>query len=168
MAIRNKNNEEAIKKLKTIVDDIDVGTVCSFPSGSNYPHGVPMSRQEVDESGNIYYLCSAESETFQNLEKDNRVSLFYADPKNYTFLSINGKASMSRDQERIDKYWNKMMEGWFQKGKEDPNIRVLKVSPEDAHYWDTGSSKIVTLFEMLKNAITGEKNDLGKEGDLNL
>ncbi len=168
MAEKNMYHQEAIAKLKTIIDDIDVGCICTFNNDSPYPHVVPMSRQEVDEAGNIWYICSAESETHQNLQKDNKISLSYADPKNYTFLSINGTATLSRDQERIDRYWNKMMEAWFEKGKEDPNIRLLMVSPQEAHYWDSGSNKIATLFSLLKNAITGSKEDIGREGDLNL
>ncbi|WP_293907138.1 MULTISPECIES: pyridoxamine 5'-phosphate oxidase family protein [unclassified Sphingobacterium] len=168
MAENNLSNKEALDKLKVIVDQIDVGTVCSFPSDANYPHGVPMSRQEVDDEGTIWYICSAESETFKNISQDPRVSLFYADPKNYTFLSINGTADLSRDQERIDRYWNKMMEGWFEKGKEDPNIRLLQVTPKDAHYWDSNSNMIVNLFKMLKATVTGETEDIGKEGDLNI
>ncbi|WP_104382805.1 pyridoxamine 5'-phosphate oxidase family protein [Sphingobacterium sp. HMA12] len=168
MAEKNMNNQEALDKLKTIIDQIDVGTVCSFGKGAVYPHGVPMSRQEVDAAGDIWYICSAESETHQNIENDPRVSLFYADPKNYTFLSVNGTASLSRDQARIDRYWNKMMEGWFKKGKEDPNIRLVRVTPQDAHYWDSNSNMIVNLFNMLKVAVTGNPEDIGKEGDLNL
>lgn len=162
------HDQEAFDKLKSIVDQIDIGTICSFSQESPYPHGVPMSRQEVDNEGNIWYICSAESETYKNIENDPKVSVFYADPKNYTFLSINGTASLSRDQDRIDRYWNKMMEGWFEKGKEDPNIRLLQVSPRDAHYWDSNSNMIVNLFQMLKAAITGNTEDIGKEGDLNL
>lgn len=168
MAENNLSNKEALEKLKVIVDQIDIGTICSFPVDSAYLHGVPMSRQEVDEEGNIWYICSAESETFKNISRDPRVSLFYADPKHYTFLSINGMANLSRDQERIDRYWNKMMEGWFAKGKEDPNIRLLQVMPKDAHYWDSNSNMIVNLFKMLKATVTGETEDIGKEGDLNI
>ncbi|CAM3532246.1 pyridoxamine 5'-phosphate oxidase family protein [Sphingobacterium prati] len=168
MAEKNINNQEALDKLKSIVDQIDVGTICSFGKGSIYPHGVPMSRQEVDNQGNIWYVCSAQSDTYKNIENDPRVSVFYADPKNYTFLSINGTAKLSRDQARIDRYWNKMMEGWFEKGKEDPNIRLLCVSPQEAHYWDSNSNMVVNLFNMLKATLTGNIEDIGREGDLNL
>lgn len=168
MAEKNISNKEALEKLRSIVDQIDIGTLCSFNKESDYPHGVPMSRQEVDDDGSIWYICSAESETFRNIENDPKISLFYADAKNYTFLSINGTGRLSRDQARIDRYWNKMMEGWFEKGNEDPNIRLLQVTPVEAHYWDSNSNMIINLFQMLKATITGNTDDIGKEGDLNL
>lgn len=86
----------------------------------------------------------------------------------YEILSINGTAEVSSDQARIDKYWNKFVASWFQKGKEDPNIRILKVKVNDAHYWDTKSNKFITLIKLATSAVSGQKLDLGREGELNL
>ena len=168
MAEKNISNKEALEKLRSIVDQIDIGTLCSFNKESDYPHGVPMSRQEADDDGSIWYICSAESETFRNIENDPKISLFYADAKNYTFLSINGTGRLSRDQARIDRYWNKMMEGWFEKGKEDPNIQVLKIVPNDAYYWDQKSNKLITLMKVAANAVTGNNFDVGRDGKLSI
>ncbi|MGC4129015.1 MAG: pyridoxamine 5'-phosphate oxidase family protein [Bergeyella sp.] len=168
MSTENLNNQEAIEKIKEMVDKIDISMMCSFTSGSDYPHAVPMSRQEVDEEGNIWFLFSSESETHQNLQKNNKVSLQYAHVGDYNFLSIDGTAEISQDQERIDKYWNKMIEAWFEKGKEDPRIRVLKVTPVDAHYWDNKSNKFVTLMKIVASAVSGQQMDIGREGELNL
>lgn len=168
MSTENLHNQEAIEKLKEMVDKIDIGMICSFTSESDYPHAVPMSRQEVDEEGNIWFIFSSESETYQHLQNNNKVSLLYAHVGDYNFLSINGTAEISRDQERIDKYWNKMIEAWFEKGKEDPHIRILKVIPGEAHYWDNKSNKLVTLMKVAASAISGQQLDIGREGKLNL
>jgi len=168
MSTENLHNQEAIDKLKELVDKIDIGMLGSYPTASTFVHAVPMSRQEVDDSGSIWFLFSAESDTHTHLEANDKVSLLYSDVSNYSFLSINGHAEISRDQDRIDKYWNKMIEGWFEKGKEDPNIRVLRVVPDEAHYWDTKSNKLVTFFKVAASAVTGAKKDVGRQGDLNV
>lgn len=168
MSTENLHRQEAVEKLKEMVDKIDIGMMCTFPSGSNYPHAIPMSRQEVDEDGHIWFLFSSESETHQNLSSNHKVSLLYAHVGDYNFLSINGRAEISRDPVRIDKYWNKMVEAWFEKGKEDPRIRVLKVIPDEAHYWDNKSNKLVTFLKVAASAISGQQLDIGREGSLNL
>lgn len=168
MSTENLHNREAIDKLKEMVNKIDIGMMCSFDSEKDYPHAVPMSRQEVDEEGNIWFLFSSESETYRNLQKNKNISLLYAHVGDYNFLSINGTAEISRDQARIDKYWNKMIEAWFEKGKEDPHIRVLKVIPVEAHYWDNKSNKLVTLLKVAASAVSGQQLDIGREGKLNL
>lgn len=166
MSTENLKQDEAVQKLREIIDKIDIGMMTTYPVSDPYIHAVPMSRQEVDEDGSVWFLFSAESETFKHLQRDARISLLYADPQSYTFLSLNGQGTISNDQDRIDKYWNKMMEGWFEKGREDPNIRVLQVTPQSAHYWDTKSNKLVAFLKVAANALTGNKTDVGRQGDI--
>lgn len=168
MSTENLQHEEAVEKLRDLVDKIDIGMVCTFVPESDYPHAVPMSRQEVDENGSIWFLFSSESDTHQNLQRNRKVSLLYADVRDYNFLSINGIAEISQDQARIDKYWNKMVAVWFEKGREDPRIRLLKVTPEDAHYWDNKTNKLVTFLKMVTSAVSGESLDIGRKGELDL
>lgn len=168
MSTENLQNEEAIKKLQSLVDKIDIAMLCTYPKNGSYVHAVPMSRQEVDDQGNIWYLFSSDSETFHNLQSDKKLSLLFSHVGDYNFLSINGKGEISDDQTRIDKYWNKMMEGWFERGREDPTIRVLKVLVEDAHYWDNKTNKFITFFKVAASAVSGAKMDIGREGDLNV
>lgn len=167
MSTENLNNTAAVEKLAELVDKIDIGMVISR-NENNDLHIVPISRQEVDEQGNIWMLISAESQLHQNLLENNRIDISYSHIGDYNFLSVSGKATISRDQARIDKYWNKLMETWFEKGKEDPHIRVLKVETNDAHYWDNKSNKLVTFFKVATNAIIGTQMDIGREGTLDL
>lgn len=168
MSTENLYNQEAIDKLKQLAEKTDIGMLCTHFSISDYLHAVPMSTQEVDETGDIWFLFSSESETCKHLLLDNAVSLLYSDVRNYNFLSINGTAEVSADKSRIEKYWNKMMDGWFEKGKEDPAIRVLRVTPAEAHYWDNKTNKLVTFLKVAASAIAGEKPDVGRQGDLNI
>lgn len=167
MSTENLYNQEAIEKLKELVNKIDIGMVCSYPATGTYVHAVPMSRQEVDEQGNIWYLFSAESEMYKNLQASDKVSVLFSHVGDYNFLSINGVTEISSDKARIEKYWNKFVEVWFEKGKEDPNIRVLKVKVADAHYWDNKTNKLVTFFKLATSALTGQTLDIGREGALN-
>lgn len=168
MSTENLQQEEAIKKLQELVNDIDIGMLSTFTDGSEYPYTVPMSRQEVDDNGHIWFLLSAESQLYKNLETNNNISIAFAHIGDYKFLTINGKGQLSQDKERIDKYWNSFVEAWFEKGKEDPNIRILKVVPNEAHYWDTKTNKLFTFLKVATAAITGADVDHGREGDLNI
>jgi len=168
MSTENLQHQEAVDKLRRLVDKIDIGMLCTFVPESDYPHAVPMSRQEVDDNGHIWFLFSSESETHRNLQRNNKLSLLYSDVSNYNFLSINGTGEISQDKARIEKYWNDMVAAWFEKGREDPRIRVLEVTPEDAYYWDNKSNKLVTFLKVAASAVSGKRLDIGREGDLDL
>lgn len=168
MSTENLISKEAIEKLQEMVNKIDIGMMCSQIPGSKVVHSVPMSRQEIDEQGNLWYLISSESETFRNFEINPFANVMFSDVRDYNFLSLNGEVEISRDPHRIDKYWNKMVETWFEKGKEDPHIRVLKITPNEAHYWDNKTNKLVTFFKIAVSAVTGENLDIGREGNIEI
>lgn len=149
------------------MDSIDI---CLFSTAikDGKMNTAPMSRQEVDEEGNIWFLANLESSTCQNILSDDKVALHFSNPSNYEFICVQGVASLSSDQARIDKYWNKMMDAWFEKGKEDPCIRIIKVNPEEAQYWETKDGKVLTLLKVAATAISGKEFETGREGKLDL
>lgn len=168
MSTENLNDQKAVEKLKELIDKIDIGMLCSDEGHGVHVHAVPMSRQEVEDDGTIWLLFSAESTSHANISQNRNVSLLYSDPGSYSFLSIHATADIVRDQARIDKYWNKMMDAWFEKGKDDPAIRLLKVTPVAAHYWDNKTNKLVTMFKVLTSAVTSQPMDIGRQGNLDI
>lgn len=168
MSNENLIGQEAKEKLKEIVNKVDIGMIGTYENNNEFVYAVPMSRQEIDEQGNIWYMISVDHQTCKNVEQNGRVSLLMSDPSSYNFLSLNGKGEIVYDLERVDKYWNQMMEAWFERGKEDPAIRLLKVTPSEAHYWDNKSNKLVTLFKILTASVTGQNLDIGRQGDIHI
>lgn len=167
MSTENLNNTQAIEKLQQLIDAIEVGILSTFVDHTVYPHSVPMTYQEVDNQGNIWFLFSSESESYNHLMRNNKVSLTFGSPSTYEFLSINGLGESVHDDVKIEKYWNKFAEAWFT-DKNAPRIRLLKVVPLEAHYWDNKSNKFMTLLKVAASAITGQKSDIAREGDINI
>jgi len=58
----NLNAEEGIKKLKQLVDDIDICLFCTDLKTDDGATCRPMSRQEVDEDGSIWFFSEINSE----------------------------------------------------------------------------------------------------------
>jgi general stress protein 26 len=56
----------------------------------------------------------------------------------------------------------------FPEGLDDPKLTLIKLQPTDAEYWDSNSSSMVVLFNMLKAALTGKQYDEGKHGTIDL
>ena len=57
--------------------------------------------------------------------------------------------------------WHKTDDMWWS-GPEDPNVRIIVLTPARAELWDGPSSSMVAAYEMAKAKLTGEKPDLGE------
>ena len=80
------------------------------------------------------------------------------------YLTVYGTASIVDDRSKIAALWSPMAKAWFQGGKDDPDLTLIKVTPESAYYWEPKQSKMVTLFKMAASAVSGKQMEIGKQG----
>jgi len=165
--IQNLTNQDAIDKFKEIVSH---ESVCLFTTKlTEVPLTTrPMSVQKVCDQGNFWFLSPDDSEKNLEIENDPRVQLFISNRSNYEFLSLYGKATITRDREKIDELWSDIAKAWFPKGKDDPHLTVIKVTPEEGFYWDTKDGKLISLIKIAASAITGKKMVEGVEGTVSV
>lgn len=161
MSVENLDQKKAQEKLKELAEKARVCMFCSelnkIPQNSR-----PMSLQECDENGNLWFLSNATSNKNFEIQEDNRVNLYFMNNGDYEYLSIFGKAYVYNDKETIEEQWSAMANAWFD-GKEDPDVTVIRVSPEETYYWDTKAGKFVSMLHFISTAITGQKSD-GSDG----
>jgi len=158
---------EAVAKIKEIAEDIKT---CMFFTelGVRPIPTRPMSVLEVDDQGNLWFLSSKRSNKNFEIQHDNDVQLVFAKNANSHFLSIFGTATIYKDRAHVEDVWTPIAKTWFEEGKEDPDATVIKVQPTDAYYWDTKDGKMISVIKMAVGAITGNVDDGGIEGRLNV
>ncbi len=166
--IKNLVSSEAAKKIKEMAEDIKICMFCTellqLPITTR-----PMSVQEVDDKGNLWFISSKQSNKNFEILKDDRVQLFFSKMSDSHYLSVFGNATIYRDKSKIEEVWSPIAKAWFEEGEDDPDVTVIKVKPSDAYYWDTKEGKVITLFKIAAAAITGgTAKDIGIEGQIKM
>jgi general stress protein 26 len=119
------------------------------------PMGAYVRRQE----NAVYFLTDVRRHKDDEIQKFPNVCLAFADASGQKYVSMTGSAAVSNDRGKIRELFNTPAKAWWESA-EDPNIRVLKVTPNDAEYWDSPGS-IVSYIKMAAAAATGTRPDLG-------
>ncbi len=164
---KNLKDGEAIKKIKKYVDDIQTCMFCTHVE--NLPFRTrPMATADVDDKGNLWFFSSKSSNKNEEIKDNDTVQLLYAKNSDSHFMTITGKSKVVKDKKKIDELWSPVLHTYFKKGQNDPDLCLLQVSPEEAHYWDTINGKMITLFKMGQAAITGTPANVGVEGKIDV
>lgn len=166
MSTENLNKEESLKKLKEHIGDTSVAMMLTG-FGKKPINAVPMYTKKMDDHGNIWFLSGRNSEHNKELMKSNDVQLLYSNPDDMEFLSVYGEAEITSDEKVIGDLYSKTDDSYF-KGKEDPEVTAIKIRPQEAYYWDNKSNKFVTLLKLGVGAVTGNQQDIGEKGKMNL
>ena len=163
--VKNFISAEAIDKIKKIAMDADIALFTT--NLSKLPLATrPMGTLDVDDEGNLWFLSKNDSDKNHDISHDNQVQLLYSNKGSAEYLSIYGRAQILTDLTKIKEYWTPLAKAWFKEGKDDPTITLLKVTPEDAYYWDTKENKLITLVKIAFSAVTGSNVDGGIEGKI--
>ncbi len=158
--------QESIEKLKGMLEGIDFAMLTTIASGKLRSR--PMSTQELDENGNLWFFTSDETHKVDEIESDDRVLVAYSEPSDNTYVSVFGHGKIVRDQAKIDELWNPIHTAWFPEGKDDPHLCLLKITIEEAEYWDSPNSKLVQIAGFVKALVTGQEADGGDYGKIKL
>lgn len=165
---KNLQGEEAVKKMKELTDKSKTCFFCTRSNNGTPMATRPMSVQQLDEEGNFWFLSASDSHKNAEIEKDNTVQLMFQGSAHSDFLTVDGKATISRDQNKIKELWEPIIKTWFTGGVDDPRITVIKVEPEHGYYWDNKHGNAVAGVKMLIGAAIGKTLDDSIEGDLNV
>ncbi len=164
----NFAGKEAIEMVQKLVKEIDICLFCTSLKTDDGSTARPMSTQDVDDEGNLWFFSDKNSDKNKEIEKEANVQLFYSDPSKSAYLVLNGEAEIIIDYAIVEELWSPHVKAWFKEGKDDPNISIIKVTSKSAYYWDTEGNKMINFFKMIASVATGKTLIDSKEGALKL
>lgn len=163
----SKDHDEAIQKLGELVKDINIAMLTTALHDGSL-RSRPMATQAGDFDGTLWFFTAKESGKVQEIQDDQHVNLAYSEPSEQKYVSVSGRASVVRDQAKIDELWSTPLKAWFPEGKDDPSIALLKVEVDNAEFWDMPSSKMVHLAGLVKATVTGQSYQPGENEKIEL
>ena len=128
----------------------------------------PMAVSQKEFDGTLWFFTRASAHKVAEVEHDHRVNLAYAHPGKQDYVSVSGRASIVTDRSAIEAHWSEPLRTWFPKGKDDPEIALIKVVVQQAEYWDAPSSTMLHAYGYVKAVLTGESPQPGGHGTVTL
>lgn len=118
-------------------------------------HTRPMTAQLDEEangknSGPLYIFTSTDNGIVQMLgtgsgaDSDRAIATF-ASKGHDIFATIDGTLSIDPDRDRVDRLWNRFVAAWYEDGKDDPKLRLLRFDTTHAEIWVDASSTIAGI-----------------------
>jgi len=112
-------------------------------------HAEPMTAQlDEDVEGKFWFYTRRDN----RLAPGGRAMAQYVSKDHKVFACIMGTLVAETDPAVIDRYWSNMVEAWFDGGRSDPELIMLRFELESAEIWE-GDESLLGKFKML----TGRK-----------
>jgi general stress protein 26 len=137
-------------------------------AGVDEGHSQPMTALLADDRphGPIWFFTATDTDLVKALGQGHRAIAHFAAKGHDLFASIHGKLVADDDRAVIDKLWNRFAAAWFEGGKTDPKLKLLRLDPEHAQVWLNESSLFAGAKLLLGRDPKQEYKD--KVGDVKL
>jgi general stress protein 26 len=163
----NNSNRASIEKLRELMKGIDIAMFTTVDEDGTL-RSRPMGTQEAEFDGDLWFITSVDTAKVPEIRREKQVNVSYADPGGHRYVSVSGKATVIDDKAKVDEFWSPIYKAYFPEGKDDPKLRVIKVSVEKAEYWDSPGGIIPTVIGFARAMLGDENADLGENEKLNL
>jgi general stress protein 26 len=128
----------------------------------------PMTAYVNEGDRAIWFITLLDSEKTREIEEGETVNVAFADIEDETYISLTGTARVLRDVARQKAMWNPFAEAWLPQGPESPDVGLIRVDPIEASYWDSPSSTVVQLWQVVVANVTQTPPEPNAEGKVRL
>lgn len=131
---------QALKSDRTMMLGLD---------GAEDGHARPMTAQFEGDRSPIWFFCSADNGLLPLLDRSNRAIATFAAKDHDLFATVHGRLSLDMNPGTIDRLWNRYVAAWFEGGRDDPKLRLLRLDAEQAEIWLDESSLFAGMKMLL-------------------
>ncbi len=115
-------------------------------------HTRPMTAQIEGDRGPLWFFTSKEPALIGALAggaAGKRAAATYVSRGHDLYASIQGRLSLDTDPAVVARLWNRYVAAWFEGGKSDPKLALLRFDPENAEIWLDATSVIAGIKLLL-------------------
>ncbi|MCX7041164.1 MAG: pyridoxamine 5'-phosphate oxidase family protein [Gammaproteobacteria bacterium] len=154
-----KTGADELEKLRELIEGIDIAML-STQARDGRLVSRPLRTQQMDDDGHLWFVTDRTSHKADEIEKNPQVNIAYAAPSDNTYVSVAGIAEVRDDRKKLHELWSPAMSLFYPKGKDDPDLCLLKVRMQSAEYWDSPGGFIGSALYLAMTAITGDAGSL--------
>lgn len=157
------SNADVQERLWKAIDDDHTGMLGLTQDNHHFQ---PMTAFVERDSNTLWFYTKSDTDLAQSVAANGADAAFmFLDKK--LQACIDGRLTLSRDRERIERFWNAHVAAWYPQGKGDPSLILLRLDVSEAAVWITEGGLLKYAFEVAKANASKTTPDVGERRDLN-
>ncbi|HVL77934.1 MAG TPA: pyridoxamine 5'-phosphate oxidase family protein [Sphingomicrobium sp.] len=127
--------------------------------GVDDAHTRPMTAHVDDRR--IWFFAHRSDDLVKGLGGSGRAVATFAGKGHDLFACIHGNLAVDQNPARIDRLWSESIADWYEHGRDDPEVTLIRFDAERLHIWRSagGSRFTAALLRLAGAAPQSEEQD---------
>lgn len=117
--------------------------------GQEDGHARPMTAQVEGDKGPLWFFTSTENSLVRLLDRSHHAIATFTSKGHDLFASLHGSLSLDNDRATIERLWNPFVAAWYEGGKDDPKLALLRLDADSAEIWLNANSLLAGVKMLL-------------------
>lgn len=139
--------------VQTLRDSRFVMLTTALSDGTLLSH--PMTPQQVTDDADVWFFIGLGTDQAQALRGSTHVNIAVSEAGSW--LSVAGRVEFVQDRAKVDELWDDEAAAYYEGGKDDPDLGLIRVDSDSAQYWGMPGGKVSALAKIVKTKVTGER-----------
>jgi general stress protein 26 len=140
-----------------------IGDVRTGMLATEGARAVPMSHYTDEKTGKLWFITANGTDISKSSQTGASADYIVTSDDEHFYTRIEGHVQAVTDPAKLEELWNAVAAAWFEEGKQDPDIQLVRFDLKEAEVWSTGGS-LSFLYQIAKANITETKPDAGDHG----
>jgi general stress protein 26 len=125
---------------------------------------------DKDEGGKIYFFASKSEHLVQGMGQSHKAVATFVGKGHGLFAHLHGILELSTDRGVIERLWNPVIASWYEDGKDDPDLALVRFDADRAEVWEAtpGATLKAAALKMLFDIDPGKEHQKEHQADLKL
>ncbi|NNM75934.1 pyridoxamine 5'-phosphate oxidase family protein [Sphingomonas sp. ID1715] len=124
-------------------------TVMLGVQGVEHDKTQPMTAQTLPDTNYIWFFTTKDNGLVAHMRQNDRAIMTFASKGHDLFATVDGRLELDNDRSRIDQLWSPFAAAWYEGGKDDPNLQLVRLDPVSAQIWLNENSAFAGLKSLL-------------------
>jgi general stress protein 26 len=117
--------------------------------GLEHGHTRPMTAQVEGDRSPLWFFTTKDNPMVKLLGQAQRATATFTAKGHDLFASLQGTLHPHDDRATIDRLWNRFVAAWYEGGKDDPNLALLRFDAAQAEIWENENSLMAGVKMLL-------------------
>ncbi|WP_323766143.1 pyridoxamine 5'-phosphate oxidase family protein [Marinovum sp.] len=125
-------------------------------------HMQPMTHHADRDTAELWFITSAVTDLVKAVGQGASAHYCLTKGDGTFYACLSGRLETSDDRDKLDEVWSVVAAAWFDQGKADADVTLLRLALSDAAIWTATDSAMTFGLEIARaNFNTEKKPDLG-------
>lgn len=140
------------------MDDVQAGLLSAAGE-----RPIPMAPHADADDNALWFVTAAGSAAERAAKGGDTASFAVADAKANLYATLDGTLTEVNDAAKLDEIWSAVTAAWFENGRDDAAVRLVKFTPKAGEVWATARTAGF-LYEIAKANLGDDTPDAGEHG----